>query len=250
MATVLIVINIIYVLFTAIQFSYLFGGMKYMLPESFTYSEYARRGFFELLAVTLINFSILIGAINLLKREGKRVNSLVRVLNSLLVICTMVMLFSAHVRMSLYEEMYGYTYLRMLTHAFMAFLLVLFLIALYKIWNERISLLKPYIVVALTAYVLINYINVDVIIARNNMERYEKTKVIDVRYMSSLSYDAVQETVKLLNSKDKNYAVLAENRLYEKKKRLAGDTKWQSFNLSMYRAKNILEKYDLHYKED
>jgi len=104
--------------------------LNFGLPSDFTYAEYARRGFFELIAVTLINFSILLSCIGFARKGSKLIDRAVRILYSLLVACTLVMLFSAHFRMSLYEEAYGYTYLRMLTHAFMVFLFVLFLIAL------------------------------------------------------------------------------------------------------------------------
>ena len=52
--TVLLLLNMVYVLFVAVQFKYFFSGT---LDDGFTYAEYARRGFFELLFVTLINLS-------------------------------------------------------------------------------------------------------------------------------------------------------------------------------------------------
>ena len=57
--TILILINAVYLVFSFIQFAYLFGGSSYILPSSFTYAEYARRGFAELTAVTIINFTII-----------------------------------------------------------------------------------------------------------------------------------------------------------------------------------------------
>lgn len=52
------VLNIIYAIFCFIQISYLFTKMT--LPEGFTYAEYARQGFFELMIVTFINFAIIL----------------------------------------------------------------------------------------------------------------------------------------------------------------------------------------------
>lgn len=43
--TILILINAIYAIFSIIQFAYLFGGGSFVLPSSYTYAEYARRGF-------------------------------------------------------------------------------------------------------------------------------------------------------------------------------------------------------------
>ncbi|HEY0089670.1 MAG TPA: DUF4153 domain-containing protein, partial [Candidatus Lokiarchaeia archaeon] len=44
--TILVLINVIYAIFSIIQFTYLFGGSSFVLPSSYTYAEYARRGFF------------------------------------------------------------------------------------------------------------------------------------------------------------------------------------------------------------
>ena len=53
--TVLLLLDLVYVLFVAIQFKYFFSGT---LGDGYTYAEYARRGFFELLFVTLINLTV------------------------------------------------------------------------------------------------------------------------------------------------------------------------------------------------
>ncbi|SPF55656.1 Putative membrane protein (fragment) [Candidatus Desulfosporosinus infrequens] len=197
--TILSVINCVYVAFTIIQFAYMFDSVNHALPPDFTYAEYARRGFFELLIVTLINFSLLLSSIRFTQKGSKFVARTVQTLHSLLIFCTVVILFSAYLRMSLYEATYGYTYLRVLTHSFMIFLGVLFLIAFYKIWDERISLLKPYIVITIMAYVIINFANIDVIIAKNNIDRYVKTGKLDTDYLRNLSYDSIPELVGLLN---------------------------------------------------
>ncbi|MFZ5988711.1 MAG: DUF4153 domain-containing protein [Bacillota bacterium] len=249
--TILIVINIIYVLFTLIQFTYLFGSVSNILPPDVTFSEYARRGFFELVLVTLINLSILLASINLTKREGKVIDKTFRLLSSLLVICTLVMLLSAHSRMLLYEWAYGFTYLRVLTHTFMAYIFALLVTTLVKAWNDGISLLKWYIVISIMAYLVINYVNIDALIAQRNIERYrsiKENKAIDTYYLTCLSYDAVPFMVELLNDKDKDVARDIENYLYDAKEDLKSKRSWQSFNLSEYRAKSILSKYELDYE--
>ena len=246
--TVLFITNIIYVVFTLIQFTYLFGGATFSQPSSFTYAEYARRGFFELIVVTLINLSILLCSINLTKKEGKIADKIARILNSLLVVCTLVMLCSAHFRMSLYEEAYGYTYLRILTHAFMAFIFVMLVAALFKVWNEKVSLVKAYIIIALISYTVINYVNIDVVIARSNIERYHKTGNIDASYLTCLSYDAVPLLVGLINDKNQEVATDIQNYLYNQKQFLHQKHGWQAFNISGYRAKKLLSGYNLQYK--
>ncbi|MFT8311689.1 MAG: DUF4173 domain-containing protein [Sporolactobacillus sp.] len=245
-ATILSIINAIYVFFTLIQFSYLFGGFSLELPKPFTYAEYARRGFFELVLVTLINFSILLALVYWTKKSGKIMDQTLQALESLLVGCTLIMLGSAFIRMYLYEQMYGFTYLRVLTHAFMIVLFILFIFTLYRIWNTRVKLFKYYLLTAIAAFVLINYINSDVLITKWNIERYEQTGKIDVGYLSSLSDSAIPQLTGLLQAKDEAVRAKTENYLYERKKELNEDRSWQAFNLSSLHAKKVLANFELH----
>ena len=239
--TVLVLIDVLYIFFIVIQFSYLFGSVTTGLPSDLTYAEYARKGFFELVAVTLINLGILLGSLNLVKASENKLALVVKALSTILVVSTFIMLLSAHLRMSLYEEAYGFTYLRILTHAFMVYLFGLFVISLAKIWRPTIPLLKSYIVVSIVAYTLINYVNVDKVIAENNIERYNNGNSIDIAYLSSLSYDAVPLLVDFRNNTtDQELANQLENMLEDKKAKLEKDTPWQSFNISKYRAKKAL----------
>ena len=241
--TILIAINCVYLVFTFIQFAYMFGSLNNALPPDFTYAEYARRGFFELLMVTLINFSLVLSSIRFTRKDGNGVARTVQILHSLLILCTVVILASAYVRMSLYEAVYGYTYLRVLTHSFMIFLGVLFVIAFYKIWNERISILKPYIVIGIIAYLILNFANIDVRIANNNIDRYIKTGKLDTQYLKNLSYDSIPVLVNLI--KDENAPTDIKKNLLEQQKELSKKQQWQSINLSRQKAKQVLSQAKL-----
>ncbi len=133
------------------------------------------------------------------KISGGRIDKTVQVLNTVLVVCTFVMLLSAHFRMSLYEEAYGFTYLRVLTHAFMGYLFVMFSATLLKIWYRPLILFKFYLVISIAAYTLVNYINVDRLIVTNNIERYNKGYSIDIGYLTTLSSDSVPLLVDFRN---------------------------------------------------
>src|SRR5665647_1529023 len=190
--TILVVINAVYLLFTLVQFSYFFAAGDGILPDGTNYADYARRGFAELVLVTMINFSLLLGGIHLVKVEGnKHLKIFLKAMLSMLVGSTVVMLISAHLRLSLYEEAYGYTITRILVHAFMLFLAVLLILSLVRVWVERMQLLKPFVGVTLVAWLLINFINIDVIIVKNNLERYSLSGKIDLSYFHSLSYDII-----------------------------------------------------------
>ena len=239
--TIIFMINIVYLLFSIVQFSYLYGGGDNFLPHEFTYSEYARKGFFELVAVTIINFTILLSSMKFIKKDNKTINIISNVFLSVLVAFTLNMLFSAHYKMSLYEQTYGFTYLRIFVHIFMLMLFMLFIVAVIGIWNRRIPLNKILIVIVLSMFILVNYINVDRIIAEKNIDIYYKTQKIDVQYLKTLSYDAIPEILRLKD--DSNAFISSEINTYidnVKKELLEGDS-WYEFNYSKYRARKVIE---------
>ncbi len=76
--TALFVLCAVYLLFISMQAKYLFGAFWGALPEGFSYSEYARQGFFELCRVAAINIVILLAA-NVMSRAQAAENCLLRV---------------------------------------------------------------------------------------------------------------------------------------------------------------------------
>lgn len=240
LVTVLIAINIVYVLFVVVQFSYLFGAWEGALPEGSSYADYARSGFFELLAVTTINFVIMLGTLVYSGQEQRLLQKINNIMLYILVGCSGVMLYSAYTRLVLYEVVYGYTYIRFLVHAFMIFLAILLVIAGLRIHLHHIPLAKGYIVISLLAYVVVNYAGMDTMIAEKNIERYRVSGVIDVDYLSSLSQDAVP----LLLQFNKEESAIMQEHLHARWLELSQQNRnWQSFNLSHYRAEKVLERF-------
>jgi len=121
------------------------------------------------------------------------------------------------------------------------FLGVLFVIAFYKIWNERISLIKPYIVVSIMAFMIINFVNIDVLIAKNNINRYLETGKLDTQYLRYLSYDTIPQLVNLID--DDTVSLDIKKYLREQQGVIIRNSAWQSFNLSRYKAKQVLSRY-------
>ena len=234
LVTVLLVVNLVYMSFTYIQISYLFSGARAVLPAGMTYAEYARSGFAELVWVTLINFAILFSAMLYGSREKQGLYRTVQMLLSLLTVCTGFLLFSAYYRLSLYETAYGYTYTRFLAHAFMIVLFILLLLALLKVWREGLSLAKSYLVIGLAAYIAVQYVNMDALIAQNNIARYYETGKLDVQYLAELSWDAVPAIMPL--TRDTQHGEWLTSMLQEKRDELRKQQPWQSFNLSRYVA--------------
>ena len=234
-STVLIFINLLYALFIAVQFNYFFSGS---LQNGLSYAEYARRGFFELLVVTVINYVVLMITIKFVKLDRFKI---VKILLTILIAGSGVLLLSAFVRLTLYEQVYGFTYLRVFAHAMMIYLFVIFIFTSLKVWAERLPLPRFYLMFSLVFYVSMNIFGVDQFIVQKNMERYEETGKLDVDYLGSLSYSAIPPLVELYEKKPNVYGL--EGMLLEKKRKLNEEKDaWQSFNFSREMAKDALQR--------
>lgn len=62
-------LNVLFLIFIAIQVTYLFGGTANVVGGDFTYAEYARKGFFELVAVAGLSLLLIFVTERLLLRE-------------------------------------------------------------------------------------------------------------------------------------------------------------------------------------
>ncbi len=233
-STFLVCINAVYVLFTVIQFSYLFGAADGLLPEGVAYAEYARRGFAELVLVALLNIALLLAGLHGIRRAGVQAERIRKLLLTVLIGCTAVMLVSAFSRLSLYEDAYGFTHTRLLVHGFMIFLGVLLAVAVYRIWRESFSLGKVYIAVSIAAYLVMNYINIDAMIANKNIDRYEQSGQIDLPYMAMLSADAMPALERLRERHPKLAGL--DDILRQMRADAKQDHRWQSWNWSKWRA--------------
>jgi len=240
--TVLLLINLVYILFIAVQFKYFFSGT---LEDGFTYAEYARRGFFELLFVTLINLSISIAVITLTKTVYGPLKKAICLAMTVLILSSGVLLVSAIMRISMYEDAYGFTFSRVLAHSFMIFLMVILAYTLVKIWLERVSLFHFYFIASLIYYVGINTTNLDKIVVDKNMARFEATGKIDIHYLNSMSATGILGLMELY---EKNPDVPGLKDRLKKSKAERGSmnrNSWQSHNLERDKVFEKLEKLDI-----
>ncbi|WP_041580484.1 DUF4153 domain-containing protein [Bacillus sp. 1NLA3E] len=239
--TVLVLMNAVYLLFTIVQFKYFFSGS---LQGDLTYAEYARKGFFELLFVTLINLSITVLVLNFVDRNVRRTKRLTQILLTVLVLSSAVMLSSAFMRLSMYEDAYGFTFIRVMAHSFMIFLVVIYVYTLFKIWIEKLSLFHFYFISALLYYAAMNMLDVEKMVVTNNIDRYEQTGKIDPYYFNNLSYSGDIGLVELYE-KDKEIPGL-KDLIKERKMALDADrSSWRSYNLKRELAKEKLRGLEL-----
>jgi hypothetical protein len=171
---------------------------------------------------------------------------LLKVLYSLLIIVSSIMLTSAYLRLSLYEAAYGFTLDRILAHTFMLFLIVIFAYTLIRVWLERISLLHFYWIAGLIFYTGLNAMNLEEIIVENNLERYEETGKIDIYYLNYLSYTGIDGLITLYEE-DPDYPELKE--ILQSRKEMIANLEldsWQSFNFKKQQVVERLQELELN----
>ena len=196
--TVLLLVNLLFVTFTAVQFVYLFGGESNINIEGYTYADYARRGFFELVMVAVLSLMLILGLNWLTRRDNKKQIKQFNGLATLLIGLVMIMLFSAFRRMQIYETTFGSTELRLYVLIFIGWLGLLLGWFILTLWQRPDRFAIGVIACAIGFFVTVNLINPDAFIVQRNMALYEKTGYLDIYYLIGLSDDAVPGLVKAL----------------------------------------------------
>lgn len=237
-------VNLLFFIFILIQLTYLFGGESTISTQGFTYAEYARRGFFELIAVAVISLLLLLTTEKyVIKKETDHALGF-KILSTALVIQVILIMTSAFTRLSLYEEAYGFTTLRLYSHVFIILLAVVFCLLLYKIYKDKRENTFAFrvFISGILFLTVMNFLNPDAFIARRNIERFVATGKLDVYYLSRLSDDAIPYTVKILNTSNEDIRKGFAHELYwrSQSRDSAYFSKWQSLNISRIRADKIL----------
>ncbi len=201
-STVLGSVNLLFTAFVIIQARYLFGGTANINTQGYTYAEYARRGFYELLAVSFMTMLLLVTLDSLTYRKREEEN-IFRGLVVLIIALTFVILIAAFRRLDLYENAYGYTRIRVMSGAFIVWLALLLGALLAAILRHQRELFQiGCLITALGFALTLNLMNMDGFIARHNIERFEDTGKLDIAYLLSLSDDAIPTVAALVDHTD------------------------------------------------
>jgi hypothetical protein len=180
--------------FLFIQVKYLFGGDEAVRAFGYTYSEYVRKGFLELLLASLFG-GILSYIVSLKQRSphaGAHATAL-QVVNVMLLLELALLLFSALKRDLLYIDIYGLTRVRIIGSIFLVWLagllIAFFLFAVQRKVRER-HVLGSVFALSMGVFLFLNGYNIDRVIASAVPPRGHGP---DVFYISSLSSDAVPD---------------------------------------------------------
>ena len=233
-------LDLLFLAFVLVQLPYFFGGADaVMQPGTTTFSQYARRGFFELVTVAGLVLPLLLTADWVLRRERPEHERVFRILAGAQVALLFVIMGSALHRMRLYTDAYGLTELRLYTTAFMLWLgLVFGWFGWTVLRGARERFAWGALVTALEALVVLHVVNPDAMIVRLNAGRADAPLRFDVPYAASLSADVVPPLLAALPDVRHEIRCVAADRLLSRWDE--ADADWRSWSLSRGRARAVV----------
>ena len=240
------VISVVYLIFCVIQILYLFMG-NMQLPEGYTYAQYAKQGFYELLFVCVMNLIILLVCISLFKESN-----ILKGILSVITVCTYIMIASSAYRMYLYVDAYHLTFLRLFVF-FSLFVIAVLMVGIFiTIFRDGFPLFR-YCMVAITIFtIILSYSHPDYLIAKYNLKHMtpiveEGNTYRDVSYLCNhLCADAAPvllqpETFKHLLEVEPNQARWYYDDCYSDYEDGKMNVSLRTFNLSTFRYKKAFE---------
>jgi len=237
--TVLGALCLVYLVYLFSQLAYFVGGFAGILPEGFTMAEYARRGFFEMAWLCVINLGTVAIAVGVVEKKGKTPLS-TRLLCLFISLITLFFVVAASTKMGMYIGSYGLTRLRVLTEVIMLFLAITTIVVAVWLFVPRLPYMKAVLLVGLVMGALVLWADVDTVVASYNVSAYLSGRLesVDVTYLASLSDGAVPSIAKLLDADNKEIASLAWRHLQRME-----NNRWDDFrdwNYVNYMAEQIL----------
>ncbi len=239
-------VAVLFAVFVVIQFQYFFGGQVNIHIDGYTYAEYARKGFGELIAVAVFSLILFLGLSGITRREYPVQRNYFSGLGIAVVILVGIMLVSAFQRLILYESAYGFSQLRTYTHIFMLWLgLLLAAVVFLEIIRKERKFALAVVLASLGFAGSLALLNVDGFIVRQNVERAVQGQDLDVAYLaSSLSTDSIPALVGKFNdlelSQEIHEQLGASLACMSAMRPVRDDTDWQAFNYSQFNAQKIL----------
>jgi len=194
-STVLLLLNLLYLIFAYVQIRFLFLAQSTELLKNYDYASYAREGFFELLVLSILNtFGVLF------VKKFVKTSLVIRMGLTVTVFCTYIMMASSFYKMYLYESMYGYTRLRLYVYLILLFMAIFMSLIALGIWKPSYKVIEWGIMVGLVYYLVISFVNIDAMIVRNNLRQYELTGKLDLYYLTTLSEDGMPDLIEYMNT--------------------------------------------------
>ena len=252
--TVTSLLTVVYLVFSVIQIVYLFGGGQVALPKGYTYAEYARQGFFQLLAVTVLNVLIVLICMNSAKKSLP-----LRIILVIMTACTYIMIASAGMRMYLYISAYDLSFLRILVLWFLVVNTCIITGAMVTIFKQGFPLFRFCIAVVSVCFITLSFFRPDYWIAVYNTDNGSILNKTDISYLTELSADAAPVLIPMIADYQTSTAKASQNTVeadwnertvreclsaYIRSQYTAyKETDFRGFHYAKYRAAQLAEDY-------
>ena len=264
--TVTGMLTALYLVFSVIQIVYLFLGQM-QLPAGYTYAEYAREGFFQLLAVSVVNLIIVLVGLSYF-RESKVLKAVLTVMS----FCTFIMIASSGLRMIIYIQYYYLTFLRIFVLWSLVVLALLFGGIVAAIFRKRFPLFRYCCVAVTCCYLVLSFSHPDYWIAKVNVANIAREETGDgffkgepygdVYYLNDLCADAapvlvpwlaeLEDGQQVYGEQAESYGVVRDSgakeavpeyirRMNARNEKYDG---WLKFNVSRFMAKVQVERFE------
>ena len=233
------------VYFSYFQVRYLFLNLG-TLPEGMSYAEYARGGFFEIAAATLLTVALIFAATVLTRRdEDEELPLSVRLLLTVFSACVVLMFASSYYRMLMYMDAYSMTIRRVGVCWLMALMLAVLIGVIIYIWKPDFALTRYTIFTVLVFVLALNLMHLGATVSKNNVDRYFQEQEAEVKtgyqldedYLYTLLPASAPDLARLLETPD--YAS------YDLRVRLneisEQEQSWRAWNYDWYRAQKACD---------
>ncbi|MBR5218603.1 MAG: DUF4173 domain-containing protein [Clostridia bacterium] len=196
----------LYVVFFISQWSYYMSGFTGILPESFSYAEYAREGFFQLCLVSVINLMVISAVIVFMRRNNKANTVFLKIISIIFSVFTLVLIATAISKLVMYIDFYGLTPKRVHAAWFMSVLAVIFVLIIIRQFAKKLNAVAVSIAVLVIMFAAIALPDVDGFIAEYNVDRYLNgtLETVDIYAMEDLGLSAVPQMVRLAEVLEEN----------------------------------------------
>ncbi|MEU4252316.1 DUF4173 domain-containing protein [Amycolatopsis sp. NPDC026612] len=187
------VLVLVFSVFVGVRLVVLFGGTGYVLRTSgLTSAQYARGGFWQLCAVTVLTLAIVAAALRWAPDATRADRLRQRVLLGTLSALTLVLVGSALSRMWTYQQAYGFTVLRLLVEVCELWFGVVFVLVGASLVRLRSSWLpRAAIGTAAAALLVLALLDPERLIADANLDRAAAGRPLDDGYLAGFSADVV-----------------------------------------------------------
>lgn len=207
--TFLSVISLTYVTYLVSQLAYFFSAFEGFLPEGYekTASAFARRGFYEMFAVCVINV-LMISVVSFVTKKTKKnkISTGIKGLSCFISLFSVVLIITALAKMKLNVETFGFTANRLLVTALIIMVLFAILFFIAHIFIPKFNYFQPLVIICSFIFVALAFLNVDAFVADYNVRAYQAEK-LDSIDLDNIDTDAgIPYIIELTNAQDKRVA--------------------------------------------